>query len=148
MWELLIHVNYRAIERFGLYDCSRDRPVDKQLISCHGRLRHSPRVRAITCSTVALSRVLRAALVPYGNMETSTPHSSVTSQVITMKFCTFEYVRETNTCAKFGWNPAASGRSTHTWNIHFLWLFFLPSCLPFFSCALAQAKRIEIISRT
>jgi len=56
----------------------------------------------ITCSAVALSRVLRTALVPYGNMETLTPHSSETSQVIMMKLCTFDYVRETNTCAKFG----------------------------------------------
>jgi len=63
-----------------------------------------------------------------------------------MKFCRFDYVHETNTCAKFGCIPPAGGRSTHTWNIHFLWLF-LPSCL-FFSCAPAQAKRIEIISRT
>jgi len=70
------------------------------------------------------------ALVPYGNMETSTAHSSETSQVITMKFCTFDYVRETNTCAKFGWNPPAMGRSTHTWNIYFLWL--LPFCHPAF----------------
>jgi len=69
---------------------------------------------AITCSAVALSRVLRTALVPYGNMEYSTPHSSETSQVMTMKLCTFDYVRETNTCAKFGWNPPARGRSTHT----------------------------------
>jgi len=34
----------------------------------------------------------------------------------------FDYVGETNTIAKFGWNPSARGRSTHTWNIHFLWL--------------------------
>jgi len=32
----------------------------------------------ITCSAVALSRALRTALVPYGNTETSTPHSSET----------------------------------------------------------------------
>jgi len=85
---------------------------------------------------IALSRVLRTALVPYGNMETSTPHSSETSQVITMKLCMFDYVRETNTCAKFGWNPPTRGRSTHTWNIHFLWLFFLPAFLPYmpFTC--------------
>jgi len=73
----------------------------------------------ITCSAVALSRVLRTALVPYGNMETSTPHSTETSRVITMNF------------AKFGWNSPARGRSAHTWNIHFLWLFFLPACLPY-----------------
>jgi len=40
--------------------------------------------------------------IPYGNIVTSTPHSSETSQVITMKLCTFDYVQETNTCAKFG----------------------------------------------
>jgi len=40
-------------------------------------------------------------------METSTPHSSETSQVIMMKLCPFNYVFETNTCAKFGWNPPA-----------------------------------------
>jgi len=56
----------------------------------------------ITCSAVTLSRVLRTALVPYGNMESSTPHSTETSQVITMKLCTFDNVRKTNTCAKFG----------------------------------------------
>jgi len=49
------------------------------------------------CSAVALSRVLRTALVPYGNMETSTPYSSETSQVITMNLCMFHYVYETNT---------------------------------------------------
>jgi len=85
---------------------------------------------SITCSAVAHSRVLRTALVPYGNMETSTPHSSETSQVITMKFCSFDYVRETNTCAMFGWYPAARDCSIHTWNIHFLW--FLLALVPFF----------------
>jgi len=68
----------------------------------------------ITCSAVALSRVLRTTLVPYGNMETSTPHSYETSQVITMKLCVFDHVRETNPFAKFGWNPPARGCSTHT----------------------------------
>jgi len=84
----------------------------------------------ITCSAVALSRVLRTALVPYGNMETSTPQCSETSQVITMKLCKFDYVHETNTRAKFGWNPHTRSRTTHTWNIHFLWL--LPALLPLF----------------
>ena len=68
----------------------------------------------ITCCAVARSRVLRTAWVPYGNMETLTPHSSETSEFITMKLCTFDYVGETNTFAKFGWNPPARGRSTHT----------------------------------
>jgi len=62
---------------------------------------------------VELSRVLITALVTYGNMEISTPHSSEISQVITIKLCTFDYVRETNTFAKFGWNPPARGCSTH-----------------------------------
>jgi len=53
---------------------------------------------SITCSEVALSRVLRTALVPYGNMEMSTPYSSETSQVITMKLCTFDYVRDKHMC--------------------------------------------------
>jgi len=67
--------------------------------------------RRITCSAVALSRVLRTALVPHDNMGTSTPHSSDTSEVIwKMKLCTFDNVRETNACAKFGWNPPARGR--------------------------------------
>jgi len=87
----------------------------------------------ITCGALAQSRALRTAWVPYGNMETSTPHNSETSHVITIKLCTFDYVCKTNTCAKFGWNPPARDRSTHTWNIHFLWLFlfpaFPPSCL-------------------
>jgi len=87
----------------------------------------------ITSCAVAQSRVLRTAWISYGNMENSTRHSSETSWVITMKLCKFDKVRETNTCAKFGWNPPARGRSTHTWNIHFLWLLFfsafLPSCL-------------------
>jgi len=63
-------------------------------------------------------------------MVTSTPHSSETSQVITIQLCMFDYVREMNTFDKFGCNPPARGRSTNTWNIHFLWL--LPSCLPAF----------------
>ena len=68
----------------------------------------------ITCCAVAQRRVLRTAWVPYGNMETLTPHSSETSEFITMKLCTFDYVGETNTFAKFGWNPPARDRSTHT----------------------------------
>jgi len=91
----------------------------------------------INCSAVALSRLLRTALVPYGNMETSTPHSSETSQVITRKLCMFDYIRETKTFAKFGWNPPARGRSTHTWIIHFLWLFLIPAFLPAFSFSCA-----------
>jgi len=47
-------------------------------------------VYTITCCAVAQSRVLRTAWVPYGNMETSTAQSSETSQVITMKLCTFD----------------------------------------------------------
>jgi len=78
----------------------------------------------ITCSAVELSRVLRTALVPYGNMETSTPHSSETSQIIMMKFSTFDYVRETNTCAKFGWNPLGS---LHTYVKYILLVTFLPA---------------------
>jgi len=65
-------------------------------------------------------------LVPYGNRETSTPHSSITTQVITMKHCTFDHVRKTNTCAKFGWNPRAMGRFTHT-----LLVTLLPALLPY-----------------
>jgi len=57
-------------------------------------------------------------------------------------FCTFDYVRETNRCAKFGWNPPARGRFTHTC-VFSSW--FLTA---FFSCAPAQAKRIETNSRT
>jgi len=52
--------------------------------------------------------------VPYGNMETLTPHSSETSQVIMMKLCKFDCVGKANTFAKFGWNPPARGRSMHT----------------------------------
>ena len=114
-----------------------------------GKKREIMRNYAITCCAVAQSRVLRTAWVPYGNMETLTPHSSKISRFITMKLCKYYNVGGTNTCAKFGWNPPARGRSTHTWNIHFLWLFFLPSfLLVFFSCAPAQAKRREIISHT
>jgi len=89
---------------------------------------YASKLKLITCSALVLTRVLKTTLVLYCNMETSTPHSSESTQVITMKLCTFDYVCETNTCAKFGWNPPARGHSTHTWNIHF-WLFFLPSCL-------------------
>jgi len=38
-------------------------------------------------------------------METSTTHSSKTSQVITMKLCMFDYVRATNTCWLVGIRP-------------------------------------------
>jgi len=69
---------------------------------------------SITGSAVALSRVLKMALVPYGKMETSTPHSSETSQVITIKLRKFDYIRKTIKCAKFNWNPPARDRSTHT----------------------------------
>jgi len=101
----------------------------------------------ITCCAVAQSRVLRTAWVLYANMETSTPHRSETSFVITMELCRFDNVNATNTNAKFGWNPPAWGCSKHTWNIH-LWL--LPSFLPYrlFPCSPAKAKRTEIISHT
>jgi len=103
------------------------------------------RLSSITCSAMALSRVLRTALVPYGNIETSTPYSFETSQGITMKLCRFDYVCKTNTCAKFGCNPPARGRSTNTWNMHFLWVFFLPSfllyCLFFLRTSTDQTDR-------
>jgi len=107
-----------------------------------------------TCGAVAPSKVLWSAWVPNGNMETLTPHSSETSHVITMNFARLiRSVRRTHLpslFAKFGWNLPARGRSTHTWNIYFLWVFSCPALLPsfYFSCAPAQAKRIEIISRT
>jgi len=81
-------------------------------VVCHSIILMSPELRndvfvkcntaIITCSAVALSRVLSTALVPFGNKETSTPHSSETSQVITMKLCTYDNVRKINTSAKFG----------------------------------------------
>jgi len=108
----------------------------------------SERATPITCSAIALSTVWMTALVLYGNMKTSTPHSSETSQDVTTTFFMFDYVLETNTCTKLAWNSPARGSSTHTWNIHFLWLFFRPAFLPSFSCAPAQAKGIHIISRT
>jgi len=105
----------------------------------------------ITCSAVALSRVLRTALVPYGNMLTSTSHSSETSQVIRMKLCTFDYVRETTHVPSLvGIRPL--GVAPHISEIYTSCVFssFLPAFLLYslFSCASAQAKRIEIISRT
>jgi len=107
------------------------------------------KVKRMTCGAVTPSRVLGRPGFLYGNMDITTPHGSEISQVITMKLCTFDHVRKTNTFAKFGWNPSARDCSTHTWNIHVLRLFFPLSCLlAFFSCAPAQAKRIEIISRT
>jgi len=103
----------------------------------------------ITCCAIAQSRVVRTAWVSYGNMETSTPHSSETSQVITMKLCTFDNVSKTNTFTKLGWNPPARGHSTHTFLVTSSFLpSFLPSFLLFFSCAPAQSKRMEIVSRT
>jgi len=77
------------------------------------------------------SRVLKTALVPYDNMETSIPHSSETSQVITIKLCTFDYVRRTNTWAKFGWYPPARV-TAHTYVKYTLLVTFLPSWLPAF----------------
>jgi len=64
-------------------------------------------------------------------METSTPHSSETSQVITMKLGMFDYMRETNTFAKFGWNPPARV-APHIREIYAFCDFssFLPACLP------------------
>jgi len=103
---------------------------------------------SITCCAVAQSRVLRKAWVPYGNIETSTPHSSATSHAITMRLCTFDNVREINTIAKFGWNRPL-GYVSRIREIYTSCDFFLPSCLPaFLSCAPALAKRIEIIPRT
>jgi len=105
-------------------------------------------VYPITCSAVALSSVQDGlgSLWQHGNSKTSQLRNLSSYN----ELCTFDYVRENKTCAKYGWNPPARGRSTHTWNIHFLWLVFLPflPLLLFFSCAPAQAKRIEQISRT
>ena len=41
-------------------------------------------------------------------------HCTETTQVITMKLRTFDNVNMANTLAKFGWNPPAGGRFTHT----------------------------------
>jgi len=61
-----------------------------------------PELLAIVCLVITCSAIAQDGLGSYGNMETSTPHSSKTSQVITMKLCKFDNVHETNTCAKFG----------------------------------------------
>jgi len=83
--------------------------------------------------------------VPYRSMDNLTPHSSETSHVITVKLYIFHNVCKTNTIiAKCSWNPPASACSTHTF--YALLVAFLPVIL--FSYAPAQAKRIEIISRT
>jgi len=87
-------------------------PCYAVLRRCRGRRRCAGvGHRRSTCCAVAQSWVLRTAWVPYGNMETSTPHSSKTSQVITMILCTFDYVGETNTFTKFSFNQPAR------WNI-------------------------------
>jgi len=49
----------------------------------------------------AFSGRITCSAVPYGNMETSTHHSSETSPNKTIKFCTFDYVRLLRHCA---WN--------------------------------------------
>jgi len=49
-----------------------------------------------------------------------------------MKLCTFDYVRETNAFAKFGWNPPARGHSIHTYVKYTLLVTFLPAFLPAF----------------
>jgi len=94
----------------------------------------------ITGSAVALSRVLRTAFVPYGNMETSTPHSA-------MKLCMLiTSVRRTHVPSLVGIRPLGS---LHTYVKYTLLVTFLPAFLTaFVSCAPAQAKRIEIIART
>jgi len=101
--------------------------------------------RCVTCCAVAPSRVLRAAWVPYGNMETSTPRSSETSQVITMKLWlgrSVEHIYQV-------WLASARYGSLHAYVHTSLPVTCLASWLPaFFSCAPAQAKRIAIISRT
>jgi len=88
------------------YEVCQAALTDRGLLTCRHWTRTSDKKRTITIcftsGTVAPSRVLRTALVPYGNMDTSKPHSFETSEVITMKLCTFDYVRETNTFAKFG----------------------------------------------
>jgi len=60
------------------------------------------RLYVITCCALAQSGVLRMAGFRYGNMETSTPRSSEISHVIMMILRKFDYVRATNTFAKFG----------------------------------------------
>jgi len=93
-------------------------------------------LRVATCSTVALSRLLAelgecllwSIPNPYGNMEISIPHSSETSQVITMKLCMFDHVRETNT-SLVGIRPL--GVAPRIREIYTYCDFFLPSLLPF-----------------
>jgi len=102
----------------------------------------------ITCCAVAQKRVLKTAWVPCGNMKTWTPHSSETSHDITMKHCKLDYVGETNIISKFSWKPHARGRPTHTWNIHFLQLFFLPSWIIWTSypaCNITSLSRKQCI---
>jgi len=65
----------------------------------------------------AFSGRITCSAVPYGNMETSTHHSSETSPNKTIKFCTFDDVGETNTITKFGWNSPARDSSTQAWNL-------------------------------
>ena len=97
----------------------------------------------ITCCAVAQSRVLRTAWVPYGNMKTLTPHSSETSGFITMKLCTLiTMVRQTHSLSLVEIRPL--GVAPRIREIYTSCDF--SSCL--FSCAPAQAQRIEIISRT
>jgi len=97
----------------------------------------------ITCIAVAFSRMLRTALVPYGNMDTLTPHSSETSQVITMKLwnfaCFITSVRQTHVPSLVGIRPL--GVAPHLREIYTSCDFssflpsFLPSCLKAFFLA-------------
>jgi hypothetical protein len=57
---------------------------------------------AITCSALALSTVLRTTSLSYGNMPFSGTHPTKTTWPIVLKFCTIDYVGETDKPAKNG----------------------------------------------
>jgi len=103
---------------FGYVDMHADKFFENRVSNTRGR-DYKPYKKRITCSAVALSRVLRTALVHYGNMENSAPHSSETSQVITMKLCKFEHPWDEHMCQVW-LKSATRAHFTHAWNIHLL----------------------------
>jgi hypothetical protein len=71
----------------------------------------------ITCSALALCKVLGMTSLSYGNMPFSGTNPTKAPWPIVLKFCTIDYVGETTKHAKNDYNRMGRGGSPYRWNI-------------------------------
>jgi hypothetical protein len=125
-------------EDMGLVACAKEAREDD--VSCTNSIRECPNscgcstpcrqllecssLLGVTCSTLALSTVLRTTSLSYGNMPFSGTHRTKTPWPIVLKFCTVDYVGETTKPAKSGYNRMDRGGSPYRWNISIYTLLY------------------------